>query len=145
MSSMCLCFLITVSYECTVCGFEFHFCTLLHMNSNVWSLMQNGQREKEGSMQQRKYVWNQWLFSPLYSGCGKRLLPVIIFRQGWSFNPGLAQHTTKTPQYSFNLFCLQLSHSVSLREADVLMESSIAIKHLLKVHKQHTNLQKWEI
>ncbi len=64
----------------------------------------------------------------LSSGCGGRLLPEIIFRQGWSFNPGLAQCTTKTPKYSFNLFCLVI-FSFSLQSSKIL-------PHLLKVYKQ---------
>ena len=41
--------------------------------------------------------------SSLSSGCGRRLLPEIIFRKGWCFNPSVAQCTNKTLQYSFHL------------------------------------------
>lgn len=49
------------------------------------------------------------LLSSLHSGCGERWLPEIIFRQGWSFNAGLAQSTTKTLLYSFNPCCFHVS------------------------------------
>lgn len=40
--------------------------------------------------------------SSLSSGCSRRLLAEIIFREGWSFNLNLAQYTNRPLQHSFH-------------------------------------------
>lgn len=40
--------------------------------------------------------------SSLSSSCSRRLLPEIIFREGWSFNLNLAQYTNRPLQHSFH-------------------------------------------
>lgn len=65
------------------------------------------QREREGwDVMEEICLESMALLSSLYPGCGERLLPEIIFRQGWSFNPGLAQCTklSSTPSNPFRLF-----------------------------------------
>lgn len=74
-----------------------------------WDLWCRVDRQREGEgwdVMEEICLESMALLSSLYPGCGERLLPEIIFRQGWSFNPGLAQCTklSSTLSNPFGLF-----------------------------------------
>lgn len=81
--------------------------------------------------------------SSLSSGCSRRLLPEIIFREGWSFNLNLAQYTNRPLQHSFHFPFVSDFLPSPLGEEMSCKGSPAELLHY-SVYEPNIVLSKWE-